>query len=158
MTADEDGARTMTDECDLHGTRQIFCRKRMGEMMKLKQVDTELPDPETPAARRPDEAIARRLLDGLGRPADLRGVQVRHLWGERYRVNVIVGPESANVTVAHSYFLVADADGNIIDSTPAITKVYPRTPPTTAAAGSALPTGGDVVPPCMIAEQEQGRG
>jgi hypothetical protein len=51
-------------------------------------------------------------------------VQVRSLWGDHYRVNVFVGPDPAMAKVAHSYFLVADGDGNILASTPTITRQY----------------------------------
>jgi hypothetical protein len=39
-------------------------------------------------------------------------------------VNVLVGAEAASAKVAHSYFLVADLDGNIVESTPTITRRY----------------------------------
>jgi len=51
-------------------------------------------------------------------------VQVRHLWEDRYRVNVLVGPETVSGKVLHSYFLVADLEGNIIESAPKITRQY----------------------------------
>jgi hypothetical protein len=35
-----------------------------------------------------------------------------------------VGAETASAKVLHSYFLVADLDGNIIESTPKITRQY----------------------------------
>jgi hypothetical protein len=37
-------------------------------------------------------------------------------------VNILVGLDAASVKVAHSYFLVADSDGNILASTPKITR------------------------------------
>src|SRR5438067_8467413 len=41
-----------------------------------------------------------------------------------YRVNVFVGENVASAKVAHSYFLTADGNGNIIESTPKITTRY----------------------------------
>lgn len=68
--------------------------------------------------------IERWVLDGLGRPEDLHEVQVRRLWSGHYRVNVLVGPGAASVRVAHSFFLEANGDGDIVGSTPSITKQY----------------------------------
>ncbi|HMF13949.1 MAG TPA: hypothetical protein VKE94_16640 [Gemmataceae bacterium] len=69
-------------------------------------------------------AIGSRVIRTLGQPGDLHLVQVRHLWEDRYRVNVLVGAEAASAKVLHSYFLVADLDGNIIESTPKIIRQY----------------------------------
>ncbi len=65
-----------------------------------------------------DTIIGEQVRHALGQPADLRGVQVRRLWQDHYRVNVLVGADAVSVKVADSYFLVADSDGNIIASTP----------------------------------------
>ena len=66
--------------------------------------------------------IGRWILDGLGQPENLKGVQVRLLWPDHYRVNVLVGPDAASARVAHSFFLEANADGDIVGSTPSVTK------------------------------------
>jgi hypothetical protein len=68
--------------------------------------------------------IGERVLHALGQPASLYQMQVRHLWGEHYRVNVLVGGEASSVKVAHSFFLVADSAGHILASTPKIVKQY----------------------------------
>ena len=68
--------------------------------------------------------IGRHVLQALGEPPGLRGVQVKRLWSDRYRANVIVGPVITATAVAHSYFLVADAAGTILRATPAITRLY----------------------------------
>ncbi len=68
--------------------------------------------------------IAERVLHTLGEPGSLHLMQVRHLWGDHYRVNVLVGESAASARVAHSYFLVADSAGHIVTSTPNITKRY----------------------------------
>ena len=68
--------------------------------------------------------IRNRVIHTLGQPGDLHLVQVRHLWENHYRVNVLVGPETVSAKVLHSYFLVADLDGNIIESVPKITRQY----------------------------------
>ena len=69
-------------------------------------------------------AIGKHVIHTLGQPGDLHLVQVRHLWNDHYRVNVLVGAEAACAKVAHSYFLVADGDGNVIAATPEITRRY----------------------------------
>jgi hypothetical protein len=68
--------------------------------------------------------IRNRVMHTLGQPGDLHLVQVRHLWEDCYRVNVIVGADTASAKVLHSYFLVVDLDGNIIESTPKLIKEY----------------------------------
>jgi hypothetical protein len=70
------------------------------------------------------DAIARHVLQSLGRPDDLQRVQVRKLWNRHYRVNVFAGSDANSIRVANSYFLVADDDGKIIESKPPIEKLY----------------------------------
>lgn len=68
--------------------------------------------------------IGKHVMHSLGQPSDLQQVQVRQLWDDHYRVNVLVGIDAASVRVANSYFLVADGEGNIVTSTPKIKKQY----------------------------------
>ena len=68
--------------------------------------------------------IGRQVIHTLGQPGDLLRVQVRPLWGDHFRVNVLVGVDAASARVAHSYFLVVDGDGTILDSRPKITRQY----------------------------------
>ena len=63
-------------------------------------------------------------MRALGQPGNLQQVQVRLLWKDRYRVNVLVGLDSVSVKVVHSYFLETDDNGNIVASTPTIVKLY----------------------------------
>ena len=74
--------------------------------------------------QRLNDAIGKRVVDTLGRPGGLHTTQVRWLWDNRYRVNVFVGADAASAKVAHSYFLTADDDGNILESVPQLTKQY----------------------------------
>ncbi len=79
------------------------------------------------AEQQPQElaaAIGRRVLQALGQPGDLLHVQVRPLWEGHYRANVFLGTGTASSRVAHSFFLVADGEGNILASTPEILKQY----------------------------------
>jgi hypothetical protein len=69
-------------------------------------------------------AIGGQVMRTLGQPGDLHRVEVRPLWEDHYRVNVLVGLDAASVRVAHSYFLVTDGKGTIVTATPAITREY----------------------------------
>ncbi|MDB5310265.1 MAG: hypothetical protein JWO38_4467 [Gemmataceae bacterium] len=69
-------------------------------------------------------AIRAGVLAALGRPAQLYRIAVVSLWGDHYRVNVITGEDPTSVRIPHSYFLAADGRGNIIESTPKITRQY----------------------------------
>ncbi len=77
---------------------------------------------QTPEQR--SSVIVSQLLQALGRPATLYRVEIRHLWDDHYRANVFVGADAASTRVAHSFFIVADEDGNIITSVPDITRKY----------------------------------
>ena len=68
--------------------------------------------------------IVGQLLQALGRPVTLYRVEVRHLWDDHYRTNVFVGADAASTRFSHSFFIVADEDGNIIASVPDITRKY----------------------------------
>jgi len=68
--------------------------------------------------------IGEQVMHTLGEPGDLLKVQVRLLWENHYRVNVLIGGDAASVRIANSYFVKADSDGNIVVSTPKITKQY----------------------------------
>jgi hypothetical protein len=83
--------------------------------------------------------IGNHVLSALGRPADLLRIQVRPLWNERYRVNIVVGPHIASARVANSFFLTADEDGNVFTSTPPIKKLYVRAAESVSPARLAGP-------------------
>jgi hypothetical protein len=71
-----------------------------------------------------DLLVGEQVVHALGKPCGLLKLQVRELWEGHYRVNVFTGTDAASARVAHSYFLVADGDGNIIASTPKIARQY----------------------------------
>ena len=81
-------------------------------------------DQDKQARQQRKAAIVRHVMDILGQPQDLHRVQVRHLWDDHYRVNVLLGPDFASTRVGHSYFLVVDGQGNVLTSTPEIVKQY----------------------------------
>jgi hypothetical protein len=92
--------------------------------MLAKQNEKQATDREKRGRQQRETAIGMHVMDSLGQPGDLHSVQVRPLWDDHYRVNVLVGVHVTSVRVAHSYFLVADGNGNIVESTPNITKQY----------------------------------
>jgi hypothetical protein len=92
--------------------------------MPTKPQEKQHTDQEKQEPQQRAPVIAKHVMDTLGQPGDLHRVQVRPLWEGYYRVNVLVGVDAASAKVAHSYFLVADGDGNIIASTPKITRQY----------------------------------
>jgi hypothetical protein len=69
--------------------------------------------------------IEEQVIHRLGNPVGLRNVQVRRLWENRYRVNVLVGDNAASAKIANSYFVKADSDGNIVESSPEMTNLCP---------------------------------
>ena len=92
--------------------------------MSTQQQENEHKVQEKQARQQRKDVIGKHVIHTLGRPANLHTVRVRHLWEDHYRVNVFVGVDAASAKVANSYFLVADSDGNILASTPKITKQY----------------------------------
>ena len=66
--------------------------------------------------------IQRHVLHTLNDPSGLCKVQVRPLWSNFYRANVLVEDQAGTVTIPHSYFLEVDGEGNIIEATPKITQ------------------------------------
>ncbi len=68
--------------------------------------------------------IGEQVLSALGKPGNLLKVQVRPLWADRYRVNILVGADAACATVAASYFVAADSEGILTGCTPTIVRQY----------------------------------
>jgi len=92
--------------------------------MPTKQQDQQPVNSEKQERAQRNAMIGRQVMRVLGQPGDLHRVQVRSLWDNHYRVNILVGGDATSVTIANSYFLVADSEGNIVASTPEITKQY----------------------------------
>jgi len=68
--------------------------------------------------------IGKHVMLSLGQPSNLYRVQVRQLWEDRFRINVYVGADLASAKVAHSFFLKIDSEGQIVSSSPRITRQY----------------------------------
>jgi hypothetical protein len=92
--------------------------------MPTEQQSKKPADQEKQERQRLDAVIGKHVLHALGQPGNLHRVQVRRLWNEHYRVNVLVGVDAASARVANSYFLVTDGDGAIVAATPRITRQY----------------------------------
>jgi len=90
----------------------------------MTQIDEQHVDPKKRETVQRNAEITAQLLQLMGKPGDLHSVQVRHLWGDHFRVNVLVGVDAASVKVAQSYFLVVASNGSIITSTPLIRRQY----------------------------------
>jgi hypothetical protein len=90
------------------------------------KLQTEQPKDEMEPDKRKtlNKLIRDQVIHALGKPTDLRDVQVRKVWNDHYRVNVIVGMSAGAVSIAHSYFLVIDSAGSLINVNPKITKQY----------------------------------
>jgi hypothetical protein len=100
--------------------------------MPAKQQDKPQVDQEKQARQQLNTTIGKHIMHTLGHPGDLYRVQVRRLWEDHYRVNVLVGADASSIKIAHSYFLVADGNGNIVTSTPELTRMlYPAATVTT---------------------------
>jgi hypothetical protein len=69
--------------------------------------------------------IAQSVMRALGRPAEFLRVTVRTVSEGTFRVNVMTGPDLATARIAHSFFVTADGDGNLLASSPPLTRVYP---------------------------------
>jgi hypothetical protein len=93
-------------------------------MMPTKQQDEQHAVPDLQEIRPLDTVIGGQVIRILGQPGGLHAVQVRRLWGDRYRVNVLIGADVTSVKIAHSYFVVVDGEGSFVVSTPQIRKQY----------------------------------
>ena len=62
--------------------------------------------------------IARQVTHALGQPDRLHRINVRRLWKNHYRANVLVGPDATSMTIANSFVLVTDDAGYILESAP----------------------------------------
>jgi hypothetical protein len=92
--------------------------------MPTKSQNPSPPKPVTDDRQPPVAAVRENVLRMLGRPANLFRVEVRRLWADHYRVNVLVGADASALTIAHSYFVVADEFGAVTASEPALARRY----------------------------------
>lgn len=92
----------------------------------IPQTGARPDDVESHRRERLNALVGEQILHALGEPGDLLKVQVRPLWEDNYRVNVLVGPHAACARIAHSYCVVTDGQGKVLDSAPKIERQYER--------------------------------
>jgi hypothetical protein len=92
--------------------------------MATKEKDPQKNDLEKHKKETLEALIREQVMHILGKPINLLHVQVRSLWDNHFRVNVLIGPDVVSGKVANSYFLAADGDGHIVKSVPKIIKQY----------------------------------
>jgi len=114
----------VTSTAVVRNSYPAFPNQDLEQAMPTKQQVEQHAGEEKQAGQHLDAVIGEQVLHALGRPGDLQRVEVRRLWKDHYRVNVFVGAETGAVHIAHSYFLVADGEGNVAESTPKITRQY----------------------------------
>ena len=76
------------------------------------------------SAERLATLIGVSVMAALGQPENFFRVSVVRLWENHYRVNVQTGADLVTLRVAHSFFIAADEHGNIVESSPTITRRY----------------------------------
>ncbi len=90
-----------------------------------KPFEEEPEDVKALATDQQREAVIRAgVLAVLGCPTRLLRVAVMPLWGNNFRVNVLIGEDATAVMIPNSYFVTADDRGNILATTPPIQKQY----------------------------------
>lgn len=92
--------------------------------MAIKEKEPKKNDLDQHKRETLEALIREQVMHILGKPGNLLHVQVRSLWENHFRVNVLIGPDVVSGKVANSYFLAADSDGHIVRSIPKITKQY----------------------------------
>jgi hypothetical protein len=79
---------------------------------------------EKVAAERLAVPIRQQVLQALGTPPGWHMVQVRSLWGDYFRVNVLVGESITSFSIRHSFFLLTDGEGSVLEASPEMVKRY----------------------------------
>jgi hypothetical protein len=79
---------------------------------------------EAASGQRVAGRIREHVLAALGTPPVGHEVQVRPLWANYFRVNVLLGESVTCRTVAHSFFLQTDSEGRVLESSPELIQRY----------------------------------
>ncbi len=105
----------------MHDKKTKLLVDRAAETAKGDEQNGSLPSPGPLEGE-----IARNVLAGLGIPPRLYRVVIRSVGHLKYRANVFIGTGTGTgiSRVAHSFFIDADTEGKIIDSSPAISRMY----------------------------------
>jgi hypothetical protein len=105
-------------------TENTRSKARKGEEQPSPEPATQYSTVESHKREMLNALIGEQVLHALGKPRNLLKVQVRPLWDGNYRVNIFVGTDAACAKIPHSYFVVADGDGNVVSATPKVHKHY----------------------------------
>jgi hypothetical protein len=92
------------------------------ETMPATGLDGPCRDKELQDLEKLKTLIGSHVLRAIGGAGGKGLVQVRPLWDGYYRVNLVVGDGPGCVTIPRSYFLRTDGAGNVLESTPKLTK------------------------------------
>jgi hypothetical protein len=85
---------------------------------------TERRGVENSQAEQQIHRVRQQVLRSLGTPPGWHEVQVRPLWDGRFRANVLVGESITSFTICHSFFLVTDDSGTVLESSPELVRRY----------------------------------
>jgi hypothetical protein len=99
-------------------------KARKGGGQSIPELDAQPDDVGSHRREALSARVGEQVLHALGEPGDLLKVQARPLWEGSYRVNVFTGANAACARIAHSYFVVTDGEGNVLQASPAITRCY----------------------------------
>jgi hypothetical protein len=69
-------------------------------------------------------ALCQAVLTALGRPVNFFRISAVQLWENHFRVNVQTGADPTSVRVAHSFFVLVDERGKVLESKPPIARLY----------------------------------
>jgi hypothetical protein len=70
------------------------------------------------------ERVGEQVLHALGRPPGFCSMQVRVLWENRFRVNVLAGDDLLSAKITDSFFVVTGSKGRIVHTAPPVTRRY----------------------------------
>jgi hypothetical protein len=90
----------------------------------MQHTDSHAASSKEQDVRLRNSLIEQHVMRTLGPPEGLHRVQIRPLWDNCFRVNVLVGADGASAKVLHSYFLITDGLGKVVASTPKIVRQY----------------------------------
>jgi hypothetical protein len=118
--------QNVTNRREFADDRRTYVQKRSRRTTMPNKLQCEQPKDKLGSDEREtlDNLIREQVIHALGAPFNLRSVQVRKVWDDHYRVNVLVNVGAGTVRVANSFFLVTDSDGCLTAATPKITRLY----------------------------------
>jgi len=94
--------------------------------------------------------IANGILVLMGKPANLHEIAVKHLWDNRYRVNVwcdVDGMYGLTRRITDSFFIWSNPLGDIVEASPKIEKKYTAQNPRAIFKGEKKNTIADILRP-----------